>query len=188
MNVREGAVSARKHFSRRLWRMLSLTQAIFIACVFLLLSPAHAGDLPDAYLTPGAINTDVTQENIGRTICVKGYTKTIRPPASYTNSLKKKQILQYRYADINPRDYEEDHLIALSIGGAPYDPHNLWPEPRNSEWSAAKKDQLEFVMYKMVCAHQISLVDAQRVMASDWIGAWKTYAVGRQGSRFIKMD
>lgn len=78
--------------------------------------------------------------------------------------------LKYHYANTNPRDYEEDHLIALSIGGAPYDPRNLWPEPRHPEWSSAKKDQLELVMYKMVCAHQISLGDAQRAMASDWIG------------------
>jgi hypothetical protein len=61
------------------------------------------------------------------------------------------------------------HLIALSIGGAPDDPSNLWPQPRDGEWNAEKKDQLEFVLYKMVCDNQIKLIDAQHDIASDWI-------------------
>jgi hypothetical protein len=28
----------------------------------------------------------------------------------------------------NPKDYEEDHLISLELGGAPRDPKNLWPQ------------------------------------------------------------
>ena len=79
--------------------------------------PACASGLPDPVLTPGAINLNVTQENIQQTVCVKGYTKTIRPPVYYTNKLKKQQIREYGYADMNPKHYEEDHLIALSIGG-----------------------------------------------------------------------
>jgi hypothetical protein len=146
--------------------------ALFVA---ILPAFAFAGDLPDPKLTPGATNPDVTQENIQQTVCVKGFTKTIRPPASYTNKLKKTQIRQYDYSDTNPKDYEEDHLIALSIGGNPTDSANLWPQPRKSEWGADKKDQLEFVLYKRVCAGEVSLKDAQREMATDWIGAWKKY-------------
>lgn len=137
--------------------------------------PAWASGLPDPVLTPGAINLNVTQENIQQTVCVKGYTKTIRPPVYYTNKLKKQQIREYGYADINPKHYEEDHLIALSIGGAADDPLNLWPQPRNNEWGAEKKDQLEKVLYKKVCAKKITLADAQHVMATNWIAAWKRY-------------
>jgi len=134
-----------------------------------------ASDLPNPSLTPGAINPYITQQNIHQTVCVKGYTKTIRPPSYYTNKLKKRQIREYGYDDRNPKDYEEDHFIALSIGGAPHDPRNLWPEPRKSEWNAKKKDQLEFVLYKMVCRDEISLKDAQDAMATNWIEAWKRY-------------
>lgn len=134
-----------------------------------------AGDLPDKRMTPGALNPDVRQDNIQSTVCVKGFTKTIRPPAYVTNKLKRQQIADYGYANTDPRDYEEDHLVALSIGGAPRDARNLWPQPRKSEWSAAQKDQLEIVLYKMVCANRITLVNAQQAMANDWIGAWKTY-------------
>jgi Protein of unknown function (DUF5131) len=98
-----------------------------------------AADLPDPALTPGAVNPHVTQANIGSTVCVKGWTKTVRPPAFYTNRLKKLQIRQYGYSDTDPRDYEEDHLVPLSVGGNPTDPRNLWPEPRNSEWNADRK-------------------------------------------------
>ena len=150
--------------------------------------PACASDLPVPSLTSGAINPAVTQANIRKTVCVKGYTKTIRPPAHFTNKLKKQQLKQYGYADRNPKHFEEDHLIALSIGGAPDDPRNLWPEPRNSEWNAEKKDQLEFVMYKMVCRQEISLADAQHAMATNWIAAWKQYVPSHQHYKFKRVD
>ena len=136
---------------------------------------ARAADLPDPHLTPGATDPTVTQENIHSTVCVKGYTKTVRPPASYTNRLKKKQIREYGYADKNPRDYEEDHLIPLNIGGNPSDEKNLWPEPRKSEWNAAKKDQLEFALYKQVCAGRVGLKAAQDAYRTNWIDAYKQY-------------
>jgi len=51
------------------------------------------------------------------------------PPENYTHELKIEQIREYGYSDINLRDYEEDHLIPLELGGNPTDPKNLWPEP-----------------------------------------------------------
>jgi hypothetical protein len=61
--------------------------------------PAWAGDLPDPQRTPGRSNPNVTSENIDETICVPGFTKKIRPPTSYTNKLKKKQIEEYGISD-----------------------------------------------------------------------------------------
>lgn len=63
------------------------------------------------------------------TICVHGWTKTVRPSDRYTDRLKERQILQYGYVDRNPRHYEEYHLIPLDLGGSPKSPRNLWPEP-----------------------------------------------------------
>lgn len=134
-----------------------------------------AADLPDRSRTPGAIDSRITEDNIHSTVCIKGYTKKVRPPARYTNKLKKQQIREYGYGDRNPKHYEEDHLIPLSIGGNPSDPRNLWPEPRLSEWSAARKDDLEFTLFKMVCHNEISLKQAQYEIASDWIAAYKKY-------------
>jgi len=165
-------------------RFQLLTATLALAISF----PVLASDLPDTMLTTGAINSDITQLNIQQTVCVRGYTKTIRPPSNYTNKLKKRQMREYGYADRNPKHYEEDHLIALSIGGAPDDPRNLWPEPRISEWDAKKKDRLEFVLYKMVCNQEISLAEAQHAMATNWIEAWKKYVPSHQHYRFKRVD
>ena len=46
-------------------------------------------------LTPGALNPDVTQATIRSTICVRGWTTTVRPPSSYTSALKIEQLPRY---------------------------------------------------------------------------------------------
>ena len=130
-----------------------------------------AGELPAINATPGSINTAVTQANIHETICVKGYTKTIRPSSYYTSKLKRKQIGY----DGNMRDFEEDHLIPLSIGGNPTDMANLWPQPRNVEFGADQKDQLELKLWYLVCHGQLPLATAQHDIATNWIEAYKKY-------------
>lgn len=55
---------------------------------------------------------------------------------------------------------------------------------RTSETKVKKKDRLEFVLYKMVCAQEISLADAQRAMATNWIEAWKRYVPSHQHYQF----
>ena len=79
--------------------------------------PAHAGDLPDAATTPGATDPTVNQQDIRQTICVRGYTRGVRPPVTYTNRLKRRQM-RHEHLMGSSRDYEEDHLISLEIGGS----------------------------------------------------------------------
>jgi len=134
--------------------------------------------LPDPARTPGSINPNVTQANLATTICSKGWTATVRAPAAYTNALKIVQIREYGYADHNVADYEEDHLVPLELGGAPRDPANLWPEPRNAvlpdgtNVAADAKDGLENDLNRRVCDGSKVLSDAQRLIAGDWIAAW----------------
>lgn len=109
-------------------------------------------------LTPGALNPDVTQANIHETICVHGWTKTVRPPVEYTNELKLKQMRVYGLTG-SPRDYQEDHLISLELGGDPRDPRNLWPEPYPR---AAKVDTIENELNAKVCTGKLTLAEAQR--------------------------
>jgi hypothetical protein len=121
--------------------------------------------LPDASCTPGATNPDVTQANIATTICRPGWTKTIRPPASYTDQLKRQQMTAYGDGG-RPGSYEEDHLVPLSLGGAPSDPRNLWPEPGASP---NPKDDVEAAANQAVCSGTMRLADAQSAIASDWV-------------------
>src|SRR5438270_13269006 len=44
---------------------------------------------PDPGCTPGALNPAVTQATIHQTICVSGYTKTIRPSVPEATRLKR---------------------------------------------------------------------------------------------------
>ena len=85
------------------------------------------------------------------------------------------QLKEYGYHGANPKNFEEDHLINLSIGGHPTDPRNLWPQPRNTTWNAAKKDELELVLQKLVCREKIPLATAQKGIATNWIEAYKKY-------------
>jgi len=133
--------------------------------------------LPDSNCTSGAVDTNVTQENIQSTICVSGYTKTVRPSTSYTNSLKRQQIIEYGYADTNLSNYEEDHLISLELGGSPKDPKNLWPESYNIPNGARVKDRLENLLHKMVCNGSISLTEAQLEIATDWLFYYNNYGL-----------
>ena len=158
-------------------------QQIVCAAVFVVmhaLAVAQPYALPDRALTPGAIDPAVTQNNIQSTVCVRGYTDKVRPDKKYTNRLKHEQIEQYRLTDRNVRNYELDHLIPLNIGGNPSDPKNLWPQSRQGEWSAEQKNDLEFVVYKMVCHGEISLHEAQQRMAKDWIEAYQAWVPTHQ--------
>lgn len=139
-------------------------------------SQEDAPYLPNPEWQPGAYNPAVTQDTIQTTICVSGYSKSIRPPLSYTDPLKVQQIAQYGYSDTNTADYEEDHLIALEDGGDPKDPKNLWPQPRNTTpWNASQKDTLENVLHQLVCSNQIPLDEARQALAKDWVAAYRKY-------------
>ncbi len=137
---------------------------------------------PDSSKTPGAPNPDVTQANISQNICnPKWSTKSIRPPATYTTNLKVQQLGQgYTYqGDMNTKDYEEDHLVSLELGGNPTDPKNLWPEPyhttlNGSELGAKQKDTVENYLHKQVCAGAVSLLKAQQAISTDWYAIYLT--------------
>jgi hypothetical protein len=109
-------------------------------------------------LTPGVLNPDVTQATIRSTICVRGWTRTIRPPTDYTSRLKVEQMRAYGLSG-SPGDFQEDHLISLELGGHPTDERNLWPEPYPR---AADVDTIENELNAAVCTGRMSLADAQR--------------------------
>jgi hypothetical protein len=116
----------------------------------------------DPAITPGALNAAVTQATIGMTVCVRGWTATIRPPTDYTNHLKVVQLREYGFPG-GPADYQEDHFISLGLGGNPTDPRNLWPEP----WTRARAvDTIERRLHDDLCAGRRSLADVQDRIAA----------------------
>ena len=133
---------------------------------------------PDASLTPGALNPDVTQANIGSTICVSGWTATVRPSSDYTSALKIQQMTEYGYSDTSTSSYEEDHLISLELGGAPTEPRNLWPQPYVATLSdgrptgAQTKDGFETKLKDEVCNGTVTLAQAQSEIGDAWVHAF----------------
>jgi hypothetical protein len=127
---------------------------------------------PDPVRTPGAVNPDINQDDIDQTICNPQWsTRSVRPPAHYTDGLKFEQMQEYADSDTDPRDYEEDHLIPLELGGNPTDPQNLWPEPFDTsipDGGARSKDRVENYLHREVCAGDLTLEEAQREIVSDW--------------------
>jgi hypothetical protein len=145
--------------SRRLVELLVLIAVV--AATIAVWPRGHGQPTPyyaDAVRTPGVLNPEVTQATIGSTICVTGWTKTVRPPTSYTNDLKRTQMSEYGVTG-SPRQYQEDHLISLELGGSPTDPRNLWPQPR--PW-ADDVDKAENELNDEVCSGKITLAEGQR--------------------------
>jgi hypothetical protein len=120
---------------------------------------------PDPACTPGALNPAVTQATIDRTICVSGWTSSVRPAESITEQEKAASMASYGDTG-SPSQYEYDHLVPLELGGATNDPRNLWPEPGGSP---NPKDTVEDELRQRVCAGQVSLATAQHEIASNWV-------------------
>jgi hypothetical protein len=144
-------------------------------------APAQTADpnRPNPAMTPGAVNPGVTQASIAETICKRGWSSSVRPPESFTEGLKRYQLFSldspYFAPDMPLRNFEEDHLIPLGLGGSPADLRNLWPEPRFGRWSARLKDRLEDRLHTMVCRGELRIEEAQHDIAADWIAAYRKY-------------
>lgn len=122
---------------------------------------------PDLSQTPGATDPRVTQENVADTICIAGWTATVRPPAHVMHSLKMRMM---RANDVlgQPSGYELDHFVPLELGGCADCETNLWLEPYQPEPGARQKDQVENYLHRQVCDGTMTLKAAQQQIAMDW--------------------
>ena len=159
--------------------------SIFLVSIIQCAASAASPVLPDKKITPGAINSSVIQSNINSTICISGYTKTIRPTSSYTTKLKKQQLASTysRYGSTDTTLFEEDHLIPLELGGNPTDPKNLWPEPWLGDSNARTKDKLENALHSLVCIGSIPLKTAQKAIATNWFTAYQKYVLRQSAAQ-----
>ena len=126
--------------------------------------------LPDPICTPGAVDPGVTQSNLPQTICRNGYSSSVRAPAAETDKAKQGSLRQYGEQSTKTTEY--DHLISLELGGTNAT-SNLWPEPNAAAATGTTnpKDSVENKMHDAVCSGTITLVDAQKAIATDWTTA-----------------
>lgn len=128
--------------------------------------PCHRGAV-----TYCALNPAVTEATIRSTICVSGWTATIRPPTSYTEPLKLQQVASEGLSG-GASNYEEDHRMPLELGGAPRDPTNLSPESHATSYA---KDTAENAARREVC-DGADLRTVQAAFVAAWLGPYPTYA------------
>ena len=132
--------------------------------------------LPDHTCTPGLLNPRLTPEQL----CAAGFTtRSIRPPTSYTDALKKRLLGAYGQVGLSPltgrpwstSDVELDHAVSLEDVGHPWSPLNLWPQPRRAtgaEPNAEEKDEVELAVHKLICSDPFHAADYAARLAADW--------------------
>lgn len=122
-----------------------------------------------------ALNPDVRADTIQFTICVSGYTASVRPSTSFTNGVKLKLL---REAGLPPADasaFELDHRVPLALGGHPRALANLRLQPWEGRDGAKAKDRLEKRLQTLVCSGRVPLDDARSATYWDWPAAYRRY-------------
>jgi len=120
-----------------------------------------SGGLQDSACTPGAIISTATVAQI----CQSGYSSSVR---NVPTSEKDQVYLEYGIRGHQTGEYEVDHLVSLELGGS-NDISNLWPEAASPKPGFHEKDQVENWLHDQVCSNAISLADAQREIATNWL-------------------
>jgi hypothetical protein len=111
------------------------------------------------------LNPAVTQETIWATICMPGWTKRVRPSSTSTRRIKAALIRALDIPQERMSEFELDHRIPLSLGGAPSEPANLELQP----WDEAfEKDRKETCLARAVCSSGLALEEARRRIWVDW--------------------
>jgi hypothetical protein len=130
-------------------------------------SSSNLGMLPDPGFTPGS-----TRQVSLTDICAVDRDEVI---SNVPVPIQQRVFQEYGIKDRPATDFEVDYLITPGLGGSD-DVRNLWPEPHSSTtWNSYVKDQLEDHLHRMVCGGQLSLGEAQKDIASNWILAYKKY-------------
>lgn len=120
------------------------------------------------------LNPDVTPQTIHRTICVKGYTDTVRPSTHYTNGIKFRLMRQAGILETEASDWALDHKVPLVLGGHPRALDNLQLLTAKEN---GRKARVEVKLQCLVCSGQVSLAEAQAAMEGGWREAYRTYAM-----------
>ena len=149
-------------------RTHDMRHTILLLAVLASQAAAAQDTVPDHERTPGAVNPEVTQDNLQETVCAAGWTEKISPPEAKLEKLKAKQVKQLHLKG-PAKNYHEDHLVPLCAGGHPTDPRNLWPQRVEGDWNYKVKDQLETAVCKALCSGDLTLEQARSMfLEPDW--------------------
>ena len=101
-------------------------------------------------------------------ICVSGYSSSVRSvPASEKDAV----YAEYGITHHATGEYEVDHFVSLELGGS-NDISNLFPEAAEPKPGFHEKDKVENYLHDRVCKGNMTLADAQRQIATNWLAAY----------------
>ena len=131
---------------------------------------AADGKKPDPDCTPGAAMGISTTA-----VC----TTSTRGRRHVTDSMRKEVFAAYGLSFPQPSGkFEVDHFIPLELGGS-NEIANLWPQPADPIPGFHQKDCAEDYLHAQVCkAKTMTLAEAQRALAGDWLTVFRTKAKG----------
>ncbi len=121
------------------------------------------GPLPDPLCTPGKANPGVKATHI----CTPGFSKNLHGATDKT----KRKVLQM-YGETSGAG-EIDYLISLELGGST-DASNLWPERAEPRPGLHEKNKAEEYLRRQVCQGHMTLEEAQRLIAADWMAVYRS--------------
>lgn len=108
-------------------------------------------------------NPAVNQANIHSTICVKGWSKTVRPTWAYSSKVKRAMCKAQGMARCRP-GLVLDHVVAIETGGSPTDVKNLQLQ---TAAAAHVKDVQENKARRDACSGRATLVEVQSRFKKD---------------------
>lgn len=147
------------------------------AIAALLIATSTVSLYPDKKLSPGRVNPAATKAMV----CTPGYSATVR---GTTLAMKKEVFRRYSIDYTAHAGYEVDHIISLELGGADV-VDNLWPEPycplprQAGCYGAREKDVVETSLHRSVCKGEMTLKQAQKIIANDWYAYYLKLKAGK---------
>ncbi len=140
--------------------IVSGTTLIICSLVFNGAARAEEAELP--------LNPAVTQATITNTVCVPGWTKSIRPYVREMRIIKAEMLAVIGELHEHRNQYQLDHWIPLALGGATIDRRNLMLQPVAL---ALEKDAIERCLAVAVCDGRLGLDEARAAIWRDWRAA-----------------
>jgi hypothetical protein len=132
--------------------------------------PAVQGrvSLPSSTLTPGAVTT--TDANTVCNMPAHAQAPGMPPPVQTA------VLTAYGYTTAAAQHkYVLDYLVPYDLGGATTQA-NIWPAAIRGT-GFYQKTQTDYILRQLVCRRSISLVTAQKALATNWYVAWLRYVV-----------
>jgi hypothetical protein len=130
---------------------------------------------PNPSLTPGV----VAVTNI-KTVCAgpKNIHGLFLPGTLNTTvaaAVQQRVFAAYKVPALRMPLYGLDYLVPLQLGGADT-PANIWPVPKTTRGLGFHdKEVLNIRVHILVCHGDMTLAQAQKQMATDWVSMWVQY-------------